>query len=344
MIKKIKLKNFRIFDDATFDINNPLVIFSGKNAVGKTSILESIFLCSTSKSHRENDLVNLIKNDSLASSCEIVADKSYRVVISMEEKSYFINKTLYKRISDFIGDLKIVMFSPEDLSIIDGAKLIKRRFLDLEISLYDKEYLKNLSLYKKVLNERNNLLKEEKIDKVYLNLLTDDLAKYLSVVYKKRIEFIDVINNYLKTICDDLKIKNICLEYYPSYDPNDISKSLKGKIDKDILNRNTNIGCHRDYFIIKMDDKDSSIYSSNGEKHLICIAIKLAIKQYITTKCNEEPILLLDDIYQALDKEKIKKITEYIKKSKQAIITTTSIIEIPDEILKDALVLRIENK
>ncbi len=342
MIRKIKLKNFRTFDDATFETNNSLVIFSGKNAVGKTSILESIFLCSTSKSHRENELSNLIKDDNLSASCEILSDKSYKVVISREEKSYLINKTVYKRISDFIGDLKVVMYSPYDLSLIDGAKLIKRRFLDLEISLYDKEYLKNLSLYKKILNERNNLLKEEKVDKIYLDLLTKDFIKYLGVIYKKRIEFINTINEYLKGICEDLKIKNIFLEYYPSYDPNDMDKSFKNKIDKDIFSKNTNIGAHRDYFIIKINNKDASIYSSNGEKHLICIAIKLAIKQYITTKCNEEPVLLLDDIYQALDKEKIKNITKYIKKSKQAIITTTSIIEIPDEILKDALVLRIE--
>ena len=143
-------------------------------------------------------------------------------------------------------------------------------------------------------------------------------------------------------ICEDLKIKNISLEYYPSYDSNNFEKSFNNKIEKDIFSKNTNIGAHRDHFIIKIDNKDASIYSSNGEKHLICIAIKLAIKQFITTKCNEEPILLLDDIYQSLDKEKIKNITKYIKKSKQAIITTTSIIEIPDEILKDALVLRIE--
>ena len=184
MIRKIKLKNFRTFDDATFETNNSLVIFSGKNAVGKTSILESIFLCSTSKSHRENELSNLIKDNNSLASCEIVSDKNYKVVISKEEKSFLINKTVYKRISDFIGDLKVVMYSPYDLSLIDGAKLIKRRFLDLEISLYDKEYLKNLSLYKKILNERNNLLKDDKIDKIYLNLLTTDLIKYLQVIYR----------------------------------------------------------------------------------------------------------------------------------------------------------------
>ena len=146
MIKEIKLKNFRTFDDIKFNLNNSLVIFSGKNAVGKTSILESIFLCSTSKSHRENDLENLIKDDKDFMSCEITANKNYKVIISREEKNYFINKSLYKRLSDFIGDLKVVMFSPLDLELIDGTKLRKRRFLDLEISLIDKEYLRRISL------------------------------------------------------------------------------------------------------------------------------------------------------------------------------------------------------
>ena len=342
MIKEIKLKNFRTFDDIKFEINNSLVIFSGKNAVGKTSILESIFLCSTSKSHRENDLENLIKDNMEYASCEIKADKNYKVVISRDEKNYFINKSLYKKISDFIGDLRVVMFSPLDLELIDGTKLRKRRFLDLEISLIDKEYLRNISLYKKLLNERNNILKSMDIDKTYLDVITKELTKCLLIIYKKRIDFINLINEYLKDICTNLNISNISIEYISTYDSNNILKSFENKLERDILTKTTNIGIHRDDFIIRIDNKLASVHASNGQKHLIAITIKLAIKELLAKKYNSEPILLLDDLYQSLDKEKIKKLTEYIKNSNQAIITTTSIIEIPDEILKDALVLRIE--
>jgi len=343
MITEIKLKNFRLFEDISFKTNNSLIIFSGKNAVGKTSILEGIYLCGTSKSHRDNDVTNIIKDGYDYASVEINDEKKYRVFISNDTKSYFINKAQCKRVSDFIGDLRLVLFSPYDLNLIDGTKSIRRRFLDLEISLVDKECLRYLSNYKKLLNERNEALKSKSIDKTIINVITDELINNLLVVYKKRIDFINSMNELLIDISMNLGLDTIRLEYESSYNPNDIKKSFDQKLERDLLTKTTNIGIHRDDFKILLNDKDASIYASNGQKHLICIAIKLALKEYIKTKCNEEPILLLDDVFQSLDKEKIRKLTEYVKKSKQAFITTTSILDIPDEILKDALVLRIEN-
>ena len=341
MIKEIRLKNFRIFDDIKFDTSNSLVIFSGKNAVGKTSILEAIYLASTSKSHRTNDIESIIKSNKEFASSEIISNKNYKVVISNDKKTYFINKAEYKRVSDFIGELKVVMYSPFDLNLIDGAKNIRRRFLDLEISLNDKEYLRNLSIYKKLLNERNELLKTNKLDETLLNVLTKELIKYVDLIYKKRISFINSLNDNLLEISKNLNFLDIKLEYESTYDPSNIEYSFNSKLERDIFTKTTNIGPHRDDFKILINNHLALEYASNGEKHLICIAIKIALKEYIKTKCNDEPILLLDDLFVALDKDKIKKITEYVKKSKQAFITTTSILDIPDEILKDALVLRI---
>lgn len=341
MIKEIRLKNFRIFDDIKFDTSNSLVIFSGKNAVGKTSILEAIYLASTSKSHRTNDIESIIKSNKEFASSEIISNKNYKVVISNDKKTYFINKAEYKKVSDFIGELKVVMYSPFDLNLIDGAKNIRRRFLDLEISLNDKEYLRNLSIYKKLLNERNELLKTNKLDETLLNVLTKELIKYVDLIYKKRISFINALNDNLLEISKNLNFLDIKLEYESTYDPSNIEYSFNSKLERDIFTKTTNIGPHRDDFKILINNHLALEYASNGEKHLICIAIKIALKEYIKTKCNDEPILLLDDLFVALDKDKIKKITEYVKKSKQAFITTTSILDIPDEILKDALVLRI---
>ncbi len=343
MITEIKLKNFRVFDNIKFNTNNSLVIFSGKNAVGKTSILEGIYLCSTSKSHRENDLCNIIKDNLEFLSVEVSDNKNYKVVVSRDSKSYFINKAQYKRVSDFIGELRVVMFSPYDLNLIDGTKSIRRRFLDLEISLLDKECLRYLSIYKKLLNERNEALKAKSIDNTLINVITDQLIDSLNVIYKKRIDFINDMNELLKDISKNLNIANISLEYKASYDISDLKKSFNQKLERDIFTKTTNLGAHRDDFLILIDGKNAEVYASNGQKHLICIAIKLALKEYINKKTNSEPILLLDDVFQSLDKEKIRMLTKYVKKSKQAFITTTSILDIPDDILKDALVLRIEN-
>ena len=126
MINNISLKNFRLFEDINLNTNNSLIILSGKNATGKTSILESIYLCSTSKSHRTDNLDNLILNNKDFSICEIKSDKKYRMVLSKDGKRFFINKQEIKKISDFIGNLNVVMFSPNDLNLINGSKNNRR--------------------------------------------------------------------------------------------------------------------------------------------------------------------------------------------------------------------------
>lgn len=342
MIKNISLKNFRLFNNLNLDVNNSLIIFSGANATGKTSILEAIYLCSTSKSHRTNDLLSIIKENEEFSICEIDSDKHLKLVLSKSGKSLFINKREIKKISDFIGNLKVVMFSPSDLSLIKGSKADKRHFLDIEISLIDNLYLKASTAYKKLLKERNDLLKNQNIDKKYLDIITTELVRYLDIIYKKRIGFINEINLFLEKIAIELNVEKIELRYNKTYD-DDILKSFKKKEILDINTHVTNIGCHRDDFTVLINNHDAQEYASEGQARTICIALKLALKQYITKVTNVEPILLLDDVFAALDKKRIQSLTKYVLNNHQTFITTTSILEIPDELLKTANVLRIEN-
>ncbi len=340
MIQKIKLTNFRLFDDINLSTNNSLVIFSGKNATGKTSILESIYLCATSKSHRSNDVKALIKDDKDFSISEVTTNKKYKVVISKMGKSYFVNNQEIKNAKDFIGRLFVVMSSPDDLMIIKGTKSDRRHFLDLNISMIDKNYLNASYAYKKILKERNEVLKQQNIDKTFLEIITDELISYLKIINKARNEFIDRLNINLRDITEKLKIEEIKLKYKTTYD-NDIKKSFIKNENQDIYTKSTNIGVHRDDVEIFINNRDAAIYASEGQSKIICIAIKLALKKLIYDITKEEPILLLDDVFAALDKERIGNLTEYVINSKQTFITTTSILEIPDEILKNALVLRI---
>ncbi|MBE6136816.1 MAG: DNA replication/repair protein RecF [Erysipelotrichaceae bacterium] len=343
MIKNIKLTNFRVFNDLELQTNNSLVILSGKNATGKTSILEAIYLCSTSKSHRVNNLEGIINHGNDFAICEIEANKKIKMVISKEGKALYINKNEISKISDFIGNLNVVMFSPYDLCLIQGAKGDRRRFLDLEVSLLDKSYLKASTAYKKVLKERNDLLKGNNLDLKYLDVLTKTLIEYLEIIYKKRIYFINKLNFYLTDITKKMKIENIKISYNRTFD-DDIYKSFKSKEKLDLMTKVTNIGIHRDDFTIYINDLDASIYASEGQIRTICIALKLALKEYIKEATGEEPILLLDDVFAALDNQRIESLTQYVKGGQQTFITTTSILEIPDELLKNANVLRIEKK
>ncbi len=340
MIKKIKLENFRIFEKLELETNNSLVIFSGKNAHGKTSILEAIHIAAITKSHRENNLNNAIRFNEPFSKIEIQADKKYKVVLSNDKKCLFINDVEIKKSSDYLGLLDVVMISPTDIKLVRGAKIDKRKFLDLSISMLNKKYLKESSKYKKALTERNALLKEKNIDDVIFDVLTKELAESLKYIYDSRLYLIDKLNYYLVDISKNMNIENIRLEYEPSYNPNDIYKSFMDKKQSDIRYQITQIGAHRDSFKIFINDLDAESFASEGQSRIIYIAIKLALAS-VMKELKNEPIMLLDDIYQALDNDRIRSLTGYLKNIKQVFITTTSILEIPTEILKDALVLRI---
>ena len=343
MIKSLKLTNFRLFEKLNLEFNNSFVILSGKNATGKTSILEAIHIASTTKSHRTIDVSEAIQFKKEVSKIELEDDKKYKVVLSEKGKSLFIGDKEIKKSGEYIGILNVCMIAPSDISLVNGTKLDKRRFLDLNISVLDKKYINELSKYKKLLNERNSILKSASVDKVMLNVITDDLIDSLKYIYDLRIKLVNDINSNLDDICKKMKIEHIELKYEPTYNVSNIKKSFDSKLESDLLYKTTQIGAHRDSFKILINNLDASLYASEGQSRIIYIAIKLALKKIITLSIGE-PVLLLDDIFQALDKTRIKALTEYVKESKQVFITTTSVLEVPDEILKNAVVIRIENE
>ena len=341
MITNIELKNFRLFDSKTIETDNSLVILSGKNATGKTTILEGIYLSATTKSHRTVDLSELIKNDKEYTSVVITENKKYKTVVSKDGKSFYINTKEITKASEFIGNLKAVMFSPYDLELINGSKGPRRRFLDLEISLLDKVYLNASMAYKRLLKERHELLKSSNnVILIALDVLTKQLIEQLEIISNKRIDFIKLINNELIEISKELNVEEISLEYEKTYSE-DIYESFKSKEKYDIISKTTNIGIHRDDFVVRINNKKASSYASEGQIRTIIIAIKLAIKNIIMKVSGNEPIILLDDVFAALDQTRIMSLIKYLKNTKQAFITTASILDIPDELLKDALVIRI---
>ena len=160
MIKQIKLKNVRKFDNLSLNINSNIVILEGKNATGKTTVLEAISLASITKSHRTNNLKEIIKENELYSDIKInYNQKDYRIVLSNAGKMVSINNIEQSKISEYIGDFPTVFFSPNDLEIITSSPTLRRQFLNQEISQISQTYLKNLNIYNKLLQERNILLK-----------------------------------------------------------------------------------------------------------------------------------------------------------------------------------------
>lgn len=332
MINSIRLVNFRSFKDKTFSLNNNLVIFIGNNAVGKTSVLEAIYYLCTTKSHRTNNYLNLISYDQNNAYVIINFNENiYKIVLNKKNKLYFINNKEINRIK-FIGQIKTIIFSPYDLNLVNGSLSDKRKFLDLNISLLNNDYLKKMLIYKKILRKRNEILKSKVIDNILLKVVTDSLIPYTKYINEVRNKFIIKLNNYLKEICEYLKIEEIKII-------SDIKNiDYDNFLNKDIYYKTTTWGPHRDGFNIFINDKELKTYGSQGQIKLAVIVIKLALYEIIREK--NKPILLLDDIFAELDKEKQIKLVNYLN-NYQTIITTTSLNEIPEDLLQKALIIKL---
>ncbi len=323
MIEYVNLRNFRNHEDKKFNLKEKVFI-EGENGVGKTSILEAIYFGSLLKSHRTSDDAALIMNDKIYAKIEIKTNKNlYELVILKDKKHLSINKVQIRKMSEFIGGYKVIIFSPEDLELIKGTPRVRRRFLDIEMFQINKDYLETLNTYKNVLNQRNGLLKRLTLsdDLTFLHILTKKLIEEASVIIKKREIFIKELNKAFKSRFKSLNdLDEVEVQYKENVSLNELERSFKGNIEKDILSKTTNIGPHRDDFLILFNGESAKDFASQGEQRLITIALKLALIDLIK---EEDVVVLLDDILSELDHEKVLKIKSLFDLGKQVIITGT---------------------
>lgn len=324
MIEYVNLRNFRNHEDKKFNLKEKVFI-EGENGVGKTSILEAIYFGSLLKSHRTSDDAALIMNDKPYAKIEIKTNKNlYELVILKDRKHLSINKVQIRKMSEFIGGYKVIIFSPEDLELIKGTPRVRRRFLDIEMFQINKDYLITLNTYKNILNQRNGLLKRLTLsdDLTFLHILTKKLIEEASVIIKKREKFIKELNKAFKSRFKSLNdLDEVEVQYKENISLNELEESFKGNIEKDILSKATNLGPHRDDFLILFNGESAKDFASQGEQRLITIALKLAIIDLIK---EEDVVILLDDILSELDHKKVLKIESLFDLGKQVIITGTN--------------------
>lgn len=336
MIKKIELTNFRNHEYISLDFDNIKSYIYGNNGVGKTSILEAIYFASTTKSMRTNNDKDLIKNDENFAKIKILFDNNYRneVVISKTGKRLSANGVEKRRISDYIGSFNVVMFTSEDILLIKGTPMDKRNFIDLEWMLLDKEYLASLNRYRKILKQRNALLKNIQIgdDYTFLNILGKQLLEVATKIIEKRTEVINLLNEELKNQPQKFDIGEIEIVYKPDQTVKGLKNWFETKQDRDVVYESTNAGPHKDDFIINIGGQDSKVYASQGEQRLIVIAIKIALLQLITKISKQKPILLLDDILSELDEKNQKIFLNNLPKDNQIIMTSVKEIKPTDKI------------
>lgn len=338
MITSISLRNFRKFNNISLNITSSKVILSGQNAIGKTSILESIYLASITKSHRTNNLKEIIKEDNQFADIKInYLNDLYRIVLSKEGKMVSINNTEQSKISEYIGKFPTIFFSPNDLDIITGSPTKRRQFLNQEISQISLSYIKNLNLYNKLLQERNSCLKELDIDSdtKILDVITSQLIEVCKKIFIERTNFINKINSKINYIHSKMNSsENINLIYQPSVNLENIEEVFNSKKITDIISKQTNYGIHRDELIFTINDKNAMKFASQGQIRNIILSVKLTLCEVINEYKKKYPVLLLDDVLSELDINRQNNLLKLLDNFGQTFISTVDTSGLNKEILK----------
>ena len=351
-IKRLKVENFRNLEKLDIEFSDGVNIIYGNNAQGKTNIIEAIYIFSFGKSFRANRDIELLKFDKeyFLSNIEIMKkDRELEMDFGFDKlsnkKMIKVNGVIQKKISDIIGKLNVVVFKPEDIKIVTDAPSVRRKYIDYLISSISKGYLENITKYKKVLEERNNLLKEikvklkgnrvlEKNDEDFLDVYDKLLSKLNYEIYNERKRVIEKLNNYiygihLKLTENYINNEKLHIKYVSNVEEdiqkmyNDLIKSRLNDINKGY----TSFGIHRDDYIISINSLDVSIYGSQGQKKSSIISLKLSELKVIEEVIGEKPVLLLDDYMSELDERRRLKFLDIIEDI-QIIITTTHKISI----------------
>lgn len=337
-ISKIYLKNFRNYKEQVVPFNENVNIVYGKNAQGKTNLLESIFLCSTGRSHRTTRDYELIKEGEHSYSVKI---EGYRNEIPFEINIYFekdsrkrisINGLKVKKIGELMGVLNTVIFSPDDLQIVKRGPGERRRFLDILISQTHPAYFYKLQTYMRIVKQKNALLRNFDIKNGNYELLTvfnQKQAEYGSEIIKEREEFIKNIRSKLtinhKKLTKDkesIDVKYISTIGKRAGEKNSFFKYLNNNIKREIRTRACLYGPHRDDLEFSIDGSDLRAYGSQGQQRTAVLSLKLTEIEIIKEMTGFSPVLLLDDVMSELDISRKKYLLENIK-TKQTIITGT---------------------
>lgn len=331
-LKNLKIQNFRNYSNQEIEFENGINIFYGDNAQGKTNILEAIFVAGFGKSFRTNKEKELIKINEAFTNIEILykkKDRDGKIKISISDKKYIsINDVKLKKLSELLGNINLVIFTPDDINILKSGPAARRRFLDMMIGQLRPGYVYNLNLYNKTLEQRNNYLKQHINNIEMLDVWDEKLSEYSEKIYKYRKEFIDKIISKIGKIHSEIANEEISIEYVTDCENREeYIEHLKRNRKIDMIKGYTSCGIHRDDFKVYINGKEVNVYGSQGQNRTAILSLKLSEIQVIYDDIGEYPILLLDDFMSELDKNRISKFLLSIKDI-QVIITCTDEIKI----------------
>lgn len=335
IIKSLELKNFRNYESLELEPSPGVNIIYGENAQGKTNILEAVYVCATTKSHRSSKDKELIRfGCEDAHICMKIERSNVLHKIDMhlkrnKVKGVAVDGIVIKRYSELFGVVNVVLFSPEDLSIIKNSPAGRRHFIDMELCQLNKLYMQYLIKYNKIVLQRNNLLKQIAFDrslKETLDIWDMQLAECGRYIISERRKFVQELGILIAEIHEKLSggREQLVIKYEPNVTEDAFLQTLSGHRDNDLRLKTTTVGPHRDDISFEISGIDIRKYGSQGQQRTAALSLKLAEIRLVKQLIHDQPILLLDDVLSELDNNRQNYLLESIEDI-QTMVTCTGL-------------------
>ncbi len=324
ILKSLSLLNYKNFDSKCFAFNEKINCIVGNNGIGKTNVLDAIYHLSFGKSYFNPISSQNIKHDEaffVINGDYEKADKTEKIIISLkrgQKKIIKRNGKSYERFSEHIGFLPLVIISPADRDLITEGSDTRRKFMDSVISQSDKYYLDDLIKYNKVLSQRNSLLKYFALNNTYnhdtIEIYNTQLSEFGSRIYSKRKAFLEAFIPVFKSRYQSISngSESVDLNYKSDLSDGNLNELLLQVINKDKALQYTSVGIHKDDLIFNIENHPIKKFGSQGQQKSFLIALKLAQFDVIKTQSGVNPILLLDDIFDKLDEQRVAQIIKLV--------------------------------
>lgn len=333
-IKSLRIKNFRCYYSLNINFSKGLNILVGPNASGKTNLLEAINYLSFTKSFRNIEDKNLIKKNQNDFFIEAIINKNnfdhkINIYFNKIKKQILVNGNSINKLSELNKIANVLVFEPNDVMIFKSYPKERRNFLDLNISKINDNYILNLKNYNNLLKERNELLKNPKLDQIQLEVITKEMIKYEKDIITARNEFVNNLNKVINNLTFQIKgdKDNVLIKYFPFLKiTNNFEKEAyelyKTNLESDIKKKATSVGIHLEDFKLYLNNEDISVSGSQGENRILAIILKISPYFLVKEEYNH-PIVILDDVLSELDKKHQNLLLKFLEKLEQVFISTT---------------------
>ena len=362
-LTNLQLQNFRNYESVQLEFTDGVHVFIGENAQGKTNLMESIYALAMTKSHRttnDKELIGWNKEfATIKGTVEKTATKTnLELQFSKKGKIAKVNYLEQKRLSSYLGNLNVILFAPENLTLVKGSPQNRRKFVDMELGQMSSLYLYDLVEYNRVLKQRNTYLKQLAIKKKqpdeYLDVLSEMLSELASKIVFHRLDFMKQLEALAIPIHDQLSLgrEKFSVSYQatipfedgltPSQMKEIYMNQFKKNQTREADQATTLIGPHRDDLIFYLNEVPVQTYGSQGQQRSTVLSLKLAEIELMKLSTGEYPLLLLDDVLSELDDDRQTHLIKAIENKVQTFITTTSLDGIKQQFINEPVVIPIE--